>query len=90
MNENSNRIAAVGAQGYGKDVGLSASQFGLVGGAAVGDCCARQSAKSVIRDRVRQLRGQADELEALARALPEELPPQADAVLWRLVIDARR
>lgn len=57
-----------------------------------GDACAggRQSAKGVIRDRARQLHAEADRLEALARALPEELPPQADQALWDLAIAARR
>jgi hypothetical protein len=59
-------------------------------GASLGDACGRQSAKGVIRDRVRQLRAEADRLDALARALPEELPPQADQALWDIAINARR
>jgi hypothetical protein len=88
MNEQRN-FGAIGQSPHG----ASCDGNGFVAhaiGASLGDACGRQSAKGVIRDRVRQLRSQADELEALARALPEELPPQADAVLWRLVIDARR
>ena len=61
---------------------------GMVMGAA--ESGGRQSAKGVIRDRARQLRNEADRLEALARALPEELPPQADQALWDLAIAARR
>lgn len=62
---------------------------GISGGAQMGEC-ARQSAKGVIRDRARHLRAEADRLEALARALPEEMPPQADQALWDLAINSRR
>lgn len=66
-----------------------AGPVGLIQGAAMGEC-SRQSAKNVIRDRARQLRNEADRLEALARALPEELPSLADQALWDLAFATRR
>lgn len=48
------------------------------------DACAmteRVSAKGLIRQRVRQLKQEAMNLEALAASLPEEMNPQAEAAL---------
>jgi hypothetical protein len=53
-------------------------------------CCARESAKGVIRERARRLHREADRLEVLAQSLPEVLPPAADEALWDLVTSARR
>ncbi len=41
----------------------------------------RVSAKGLIRQRVRQLKQQAMDLEALAASLPEQMNPQAEAAL---------
>lgn len=46
---------------------------------------ARQTGKGALRVRVRQLRSEADRLEALAKSLPEELPPMADEALYDLI-----
>jgi hypothetical protein len=60
--------------------------LGDVGGAIGQRAAARQSAKGVLRDRVDRLRREADRLEALCKALPEEMPPMADEALWDLAI----
>jgi hypothetical protein len=64
---------------------------GMLMGGTVGGMAAegRQSAKGVLRDRIRMLRHEADQLEALAQSLPEVLPRDADAALWSLAIRAR-
>lgn len=79
----------VRAEGYASGAGIiDGAAAGLGGqGAAVGDCiAARQSARGVLSDRVQRLRREADQLEALSRALPEELPRGADEALWELLI----
>ena len=50
---------------------------------------ARESAKSVLRHRARDLRYRAAQLDALCDALPERLPGEADEALWQLAINAR-
>jgi glycine/D-amino acid oxidase-like deaminating enzyme len=82
-------------QTYGeKAVGLSFNPSGTEGcnmaaaqGQISGAC--RQGAKSLLRDRVHRLRREADQLEALIKSLPEELPHIADEALWNLAINAR-
>ncbi len=60
---------------------------GIVGGA---ECCGRQSARAGLEDeRTRHLRT-ADRLGALLKALPAELPPDADDALWALLMNQRR
>ena len=58
-------------------------------GSAIGNCQMRQSAIGVLDDRIARLRREADELEALKRALPE-LGAEADYALWRVLCDAHR
>jgi hypothetical protein len=62
----------------------AAQTLGL--GALQGACAGRQTAKGALRDRVCRLRREADQLEALLKALPEELPGAADAALWEIAI----
>lgn len=81
MNENSDTANV----GYGRQGGMS-----INGAALMGECCGRQSARAVIRDRIGQLRTEAARLEALLDALPQKLPPDADQALWDLAIAARR
>lgn len=82
MYENSNQDqcnAAAQFGGYGRPIrGEGVMQ-------AQGECAMRQTAKGAIRVRVNQLRREADRLEALAKALPEELPMPADEVLYDLI-----
>jgi hypothetical protein len=70
-----------------KDRTVPRETSGLVTGGMAAE--ARQSAKGVIRDRIRMLRHEADQLEALAQSLPEVLPREADAALWNLAIRGR-
>lgn len=61
------------------------------GGLPGGDAgCSRQSAKGVILDRAWRLRRQAEQLEELARSIPENFPLPADEALWQLVCDSHR
>lgn len=63
--------------------------YGAVGHVGMGDAAGgRQSAKGVLRDRIHRLRREAEQLEALAKALPEELPQRADQALWDLLISS--
>lgn len=72
-------------EGYASGVdGAVAGRAGQ--GAMLGECTARQSARGVLRDRANRMRREADQLEALSRALPEELPRGADEALWELLI----
>lgn len=82
-------VGAQSAQSYGAERAYEAQQQASGAGVAAELQC-RQSAKSVIRNRVLRLRDEANQLEALLRALPEELPPQADQALYSLSIAARR
>lgn len=52
--------------------------------------CGRQSARSVIEGRVRRLRNEAEKLDTLLKALPLELPPEADEALWDLACRSGR
>jgi hypothetical protein len=60
-------------------------------GAALGSALAggyapsRPSAKAALRERIANLRREADRLEVLSKALPEELPRQADDALFDLL-----
>jgi hypothetical protein len=60
-------------------------------GAALGSALAggyapsRPSAKAALRERIANLRREADRLEALSKALPEEMPRQADDALFDLL-----
>ena len=85
------QVAAMGAAAMGGVAmgEVANQQQGRVGGEMVGE--ARRSAKGLMRDRAERLRREADQLEALARALPEELPLGADGALWDLLVnDSRR
>jgi hypothetical protein len=55
----------------------------LRGGIADG-CAARQSGKNALLSKVRMLRSQADRIEALAYAIPDNFPLDADAGLWEI------
>jgi hypothetical protein len=78
---------------------MNETKAGYIGGAIGGGLAAmaqnasigesRQSAKGVLRQRVASLRTEADRLEALGRALPEELPTKADEALWALLLSKR-
>jgi hypothetical protein len=63
----------------------------MVGAAALGSALAggyapsRPSAKAALRERIANLRREADRLEVLSKALPEELPRQADDALFDLL-----
>jgi hypothetical protein len=46
----------------------------------------RQSACGVLLERAAQLRREANQLEALARAIPENFPADADQGLWNLAV----
>lgn len=46
----------------------------------------RQPGRSVLLDRARQLRREAQALEALASAIPDNFPSDADEALWNLAI----
>ena len=89
MNEQSNKTTdrcISGQAHFGAAVG-----YGVVGdGTGLGAFGMRQNARSVIRDRIGQLRTEAARLEALLDALPQKLPPDADQALWALAIAARR
>lgn len=79
---------------YAKDEARQSGYFaqGLWQNAASplqGDIASRQSAKDALRDRVAQLRREAERLDALLKALPEELPAAADAALWEIAIRIR-
>lgn len=61
--------------GMGSDV----RRTGTIGG---GPC--RMTARGQIEQRIGRLRREADNLEALLKALPMELPPAADEALWTM------
>ena len=67
-NESAKRAVAEHAGTTGSPMGMA------VGG--------RQSGKNALLGKVRQLRQQADRIEALAMAIPENFPLDADAGLW--------
>ena len=56
-----------------------------VPGAAMGPYGIRQSGRQALLDAISRKRRQLDQLEALARAIPENFPENADAGLWELV-----
>jgi hypothetical protein len=85
LNMNENKQSSAYTQGEAVNL---AKDRGLVMGGMAAE--GRQSAKGVLRDRIRMLRHEADQLEALAQSLPEVLPRDADAALWGLAINARR
>lgn len=59
-------------------------------GLAIGGLIAsRQSGRAALFERVTKLRREADRLEALARAIPENFPLDADEGLWELVVSRR-
>lgn len=55
------------------------------------DTCAqaRMTARSLLEQRLHGLHHEARCLEALLKALPQELPEQADLALWDLALKAR-
>jgi len=57
--------------------------------AAETECAARQTARNALLTRAMHLREEARQLEGLARAIPENFPPDAELALWRLAIGAR-
>lgn len=65
---------------------LGAAQVGIGRAGAVLN---RPTAQGAIVERIERLRREADELEALVRALPLSLPYNADAVLYQLVTGKR-
>jgi hypothetical protein len=73
---------------YAKDECAKVTEGYVRGAGIAGAMCAgsRQSAKGSLWDRVAMLRREADRLEALAGALPEKLPHEADEALWDLLI----
>ena len=66
------------------DYSANMQGIGALSGAGMQACEARQSAKGRLRDRIKRLRREADQLEALCKALPEELPAAAEDALWGL------
>lgn len=58
----------------------------------VNDSCygCRKCAKSVLRSRARELRQEADNLDALAGALPEVFNGPPEEALWNLLIRSNR
>lgn len=46
----------------------------------------RYTARQIMAEKARLLRQQADDLDALAKALPMEMPERADVVLFGLVV----
>lgn len=85
MYENKTNYEQARAQCEG--VGYATDRGAMLGAAAQMDGCAagRMSSKGALRQRVHFLRREADRLEALSRALPEELPVAADEALWDLL-----
>lgn len=57
---------------------------GANSGRGYAECAARESGKRALMDVVRRLRREADQIEALARAIPDNFPADADAGLWLL------
>lgn len=53
-------------------------------GAYGGPC--RMTARAAIGERIRKLRREADNLEALLKSLPMELPHPADEALWEMTL----
>jgi len=45
----------------------------------------RMNARGAIEEAARRVRHRGDGLEALLRALPEDLDPKADEILWEIV-----
>jgi hypothetical protein len=77
-------------EGLNMREGQNTTCGGVMGAMSQADTCgSRMNAKAVLRQRVASLRMEADRLEALARALPEELPPRADEALWDLLLSKR-
>jgi len=52
-------------------------------------CSSRQSGRNAILDEARRLEAGARDLFALAMAIPENFPHDADAGLWRLAMRLR-
>jgi len=49
------------------------------------DCCSsRQSAKSLLKDKIFKLHREADSLQILHDTLPEVLSPEQDDAIWRV------
>lgn len=46
----------------------------------------RQTARGVLRTKIENVENELRELRVLERALPLELPHEADAALWRLLV----
>jgi hypothetical protein len=53
-------------------------------------CAGRMNARAVILERAARLHRQANALEGLARAIPENFPHDADEALWELAISSNR
>lgn len=52
-------------------------------------CGSRESGRGVLLSHARRLRHEADLCEALARAIPDNFPRDADEALWTLAIGRR-
>lgn len=53
------------------------------------EMAARMTARGELEAKIQRLRNEANYLEALLKALPPELPRDADHALWALVIGVR-
>lgn len=60
-----------------------------VGGMGTTAAC-RMSARDALTAEASRLRRKVNELEALARQIPDGWPSSADEALWQLVMDQRR
>lgn len=49
----------------------------------------RMSARTMLRERIERLQRQVKQLEALDKALPLELPQDADEALWEMLLRSR-
>ena len=50
----------------------------------------RKTARDQMIDMVMRMRVQANSLEKLARSIPEQIDPEADEALWRLIQNVRQ
>lgn len=84
MSEDSGMGYGIGVQ----NMNLHAAA-GQIQGDSLGQCSQRLTAKVLLRQRIANLRHEANQLEALAGAMPEVLPNDADAALWTLLNSKR-
>lgn len=57
----------------------------IAGGVGLAAECDRMTGKAALMETVWRIRRQADLLEALARAIPDNFPRDADSGMWELV-----